>query len=232
MHASPYGAALHALLQGFAGRKKITVMVPGHKAGSTLRFVRRLACRAEGERACEWWRSGGRDITPADLDAPIGQQDCRPCKDCRAPKVSLQEVSVTLFGSHRGELAQSERVLDSWMYGERPMNPTLFKRMVVGALAQGWLSWMQAVTAMHQVVELEATASAMRKFFYRLRRRRGADDPSIDELDRTIEAEINRVWNEMVVRGEEAALRAPFLSDAGEVHATNVPQSSVARGLR
>jgi predicted nucleic acid-binding protein len=112
------------------------------------------------------------------------------------------------------------------------MNPGTFKRMVVGALAQRWLSWEQAVTAMHQVVVLEAATSALKRLFNRIRRRTVLRELPMRELELAIAQEIERVWREMEARGEAVLSRTPLRSNEEVALATNPPQPSRADGLR
>lgn len=205
---SDYTRAVFTVLQDWKARKveKPRAMIPASKTSSTLRYIRKVACRRAGTLDCASWSKGELELLPG----------AYPCDTCSAPGVPMGEFLCVLFGTTPfDEPLKGERALRKWMSSTAPMHADDFRRVLARAFVHGWLNKSQVCTLWESVLELEATSSALRWLGKRMRN--GRIRPPSEEITRTltlqIEKEIALSRDRLSVRAKASIARSTMLDD-------------------
>ncbi|WP_153954688.1 hypothetical protein [Cupriavidus necator] len=205
---SHYTRAVLRVLQDWKARevKKPRGMLPASETSSTLRYIRKMACRQAGTLDCASWSNG-------ELAAPSRDY---PCDRCSAPGVPIGDFLFAVFGtSEVDEPLKGERALRKWMNSEAPMHADDFRRVLAHAFVHGWLNQWQVCTLWESVLELEASSSALRWLRKKVRdahRVRPIEDPA-RTLTLQIEKEIALNRDRIRERAKANITRLTVLDD-------------------
>lgn len=220
-----YEGAVISVLRDWRDRavEKPRAMLPVDMTTTTLRYVRQTACRRAGRLDCAAWEGGERSTS-------VGEYPCAGCED---PTVPMAEFSRTLFSAVRdSDKEDDKRVLRRWIRGGA-MNGNDYRSVVANAWMCGWLSTSQAVSLYNRWIEVEASGSAFRRFWKRLRERKSfresgviTDDPGV--LASMIESDKAALFKSERQRAEAAIRRSASLDP--EIRdwllATNLPRKA------
>lgn len=136
---------------------------------STLRLIRRQACKAGGVKNCFVWRDGELDFEPF----------TNPCTSCKTQGVGLLQLSRDLWGvktgrgHDQGAQIGAEEVdiadLRGWINGKAPISPRRLRTAIGKAWLNGWVTSAQAMTMLSSVTDYEAAGSVARRILKQLR---------------------------------------------------------------
>lgn len=198
--------------------------LPADCTTSTLQYIRTMACQSNGVTDCLFWaarlptkESLNESDSPCfpctshndvEEEANPPELNSYPCSKCKNPGISMFDFSAALFGKGEANteakldkedkdrlLEKSKRVIRRFVNGNAPMQPLDFKRAIANAWANDWLTPVQVVSILQNVIRLEAASAAFR----RLKKLQNSTAPhklTPDSIDSVIALEEEKLWQD------------------------------------
>lgn len=209
---------------------RLRANLPADYTTPTLHYIRTMACQASGVTDCLFWAArhptkeslddsdspcfpcASRDEAEEEANPP--EVNHYPCPKCKNPGISMFEFSAALFGKGEANteakldkeekdrlLEKSKRIIRRFVNDSAPMQPGDFKRAIANAWANDWLTPVQVVSILQEVIRLEATSTALR----RLRKLHNAT--TSDSIDSAIAVEEEKLWKNFFQKSADVIAR-------------------------
>ncbi len=159
--------------------KQLRETLPPDFTAPTLRYIRIHACRSAAPKTIECLKWSQVDSCPVDPEdwmeplqptlrrrprkineGPFIKKGGYVCQQCTHPAMTT-DILVNKLGLDQVRADFSARTLQRYMNSEEPMPVVQFRRAVVNAFAQKWLTQAQLLSTWMNVDQLEMTRKGM-----------------------------------------------------------------------